>query len=98
MDPMTIMSTITPPIVLPIITANGAPWKVAPVPCAIGAVSDPVGAVPVPRVVSVVWTTVDRAVGTLWTPVESLEAERLANVPGPGIGAVAALALNCSRV
>ena len=81
MDPITIMSTTTPPIVPPIITANGAPWKAAPVPCAICAVSDPVGAVTVPFVVSVLWTPVDCAVVTIWTPVESLEAVRLANIP-----------------
>ena len=73
MDPITIMSTTTPPIVPPIITANGVPWtpvEAAPVPSAICEVWAPVGVVLVPC-----------AVGTLWTPVESLEAERLANVP-----------------
>ena len=61
MDPITIMSTTTPPTVPPIIT----PVEAAPVPCAICAVWDPVGAVLVSRPIT----------------VESLEAERLANVP-----------------
>ena len=86
MDPITIMSTTTPPIVPQIITSNGAPWtpvEAALVPCAICAVWDPVGAVTyiVVTCPSVWVVIVRRAVGTLWTPVESLEAERLANVP-----------------
>ena len=84
------MNITTPPIVPPIITANGTPWtpvEAAPVWIPVGDVLVPrvvvtiiIWAVPVPGVAFVgsVIKCIDDGLGT---PIESLEAEILANVP-----------------